>query len=64
MNWCVTAVAFLRAMRSGDPTNNHVEGIKLVERVTHVGDTKTLCYHLTSRARELLRKGGALPWGA
>ena len=40
-----------------------VDDVQLLERVTDDDDGR-LYYHLSMRARELLRANGGLPWGA
>ncbi len=62
-HWVDHAVIVLQQIRSGVRERYaEVDGVQLLDHVTYDDDGITY-YHLSTRARELLRANGGLPWG-
>lgn len=61
--WVISAVNALRRIRHGNENPYApVESVRLVDSVTYDAEGRAY-YHLATRARELLRANGGLPWG-
>lgn len=62
--WGTNARDVLRQIRAGkEPAWTEVEGIRLLDRITIDVKAGGTFFHLGTRARELLRADGRLPWG-